>query len=73
MGVKVILLVANGDELGEGVSLEKSSNLFGDCIKWAELPGSAWVSKVRTPKLNKINNVQNSHMNESTKVQNARQ
>ncbi len=45
------LLVATGDGEGEGVSREKSSNLFGERIRWAELPGSAGVSKVSTPKL----------------------
>ena len=49
--MKESLLVATGDGVGEGVILEKSSNLLGECSLWAELPGSAGVSNDRTPKL----------------------
>lgn len=52
--MKESLLVATGDEDGDGVSLEKSSSLFGERSKWVELPGSAGVSKVSTPKLDGI-------------------
>ena len=45
-------LVATGDGEGDGVTLEKSSNLLGERNLWAELPGSAGVSKDNTPKLN---------------------
>ena len=31
--MKDSLLVAMGDEVGEGVSLEKSSNLLGECSR----------------------------------------
>ena len=47
-------MVATGDGEGEGVSREKSSNLFGERSRWAELPDFAGVSKVSTPKLDGI-------------------
>ena len=50
-------MVATGDEEGEGVSREKSSSLFGERSRWAELPGSAGVSKVSTPKLRQNYNI----------------
>lgn len=52
--MKGSLLVATGDEVGEGVSLEKSRSLLGERNRWAELPGSAGVSKDSTPKLSII-------------------
>ena len=54
VGVKdSFLLVAMGDEDGEGVSREKSSSLLGECSRWVELPGCVGVSKVSTPKLSR--------------------
>lgn len=52
--MEVGLLVAMGDEGGEGVILEKSSNLCGELRRWDELPGSAGVSNDSTPKLNRM-------------------